>query len=63
MEEARSRGMTTIGLTGQSGGKLNACSDIMLRVPSQDTPRIQECHILIGHILCQIIEEEIFPKR
>jgi len=63
MEEARSRGMITIGMTGAKGGKLNACSDIILRVPSQDTPRIQECHILIGHILCQMIEEEIFPKR
>ncbi|MFM1745758.1 MAG: hypothetical protein RLZZ630_1695 [Bacteroidota bacterium] len=63
MEEARSRGMITIGMTGEKGGKLNACSDIILRVPSQDTPRIQECHILIGHILCQMIEEEIFPKR
>lgn len=63
MEEARSRGMITIGMTGEKGGKLNECSDIILRVPSQDTPRIQECHILIGHILCQMIEEEIFPKR
>lgn len=63
MEEARTRGMVTIGMTGQNGGKLNTLSDVILRVPSQDTPRIQECHILIGHILCQMIEEEIFPKR
>lgn len=63
MEEARMRGMIAIGMTGEKGGKLNECSDILLKVPSQDTPRIQECHILIGHILCQMIEEEIFPKR
>jgi D-sedoheptulose 7-phosphate isomerase len=49
-------------MTGKSGGKMNDCCDIMLRVPSTDTPRIQESHILIGHIICQLIEETIFPK-
>ena len=62
METARKQGMITIGMTGQSGGKMNDCCDIMLRVPSTDTPRIQESHILIGHIICQLIEETIFPK-
>ncbi|MFM7014901.1 MAG: D-sedoheptulose 7-phosphate isomerase [Bacteroidota bacterium] len=62
METAKNQGMITIGMTGQSGGKMNDCCDIMLRVPSTDTPRIQECHILIGHIICQLIEETIFPK-
>jgi D-sedoheptulose 7-phosphate isomerase len=62
MEAARKQGMITIGMTGQSGGKMNDCCDIMLRVPSTDTPRIQESHILIGHIICQLIEETIFPK-
>jgi D-sedoheptulose 7-phosphate isomerase len=62
METARKQGMITIGMTGQSGGKMNDCCDIMLRVPSSDTPRIQESHILIGHIICQLIEETIFPK-
>jgi D-sedoheptulose 7-phosphate isomerase len=62
MEAARKQGMITIGMTGQSGGKMNDCCDIMLRVPSSDTPRIQESHILIGHIICQLIEETIFPK-
>jgi D-sedoheptulose 7-phosphate isomerase len=62
MEMARKQGMITIGMTGQSGGKMNDCCDIMLRVPSTDTPRIQESHILIGHIICQLIEETIFPK-
>jgi len=59
---ARKQGMITIGMTGKSGGKMNDCCDIMLRVPSTDTPRIQESHILIGHIICQLIEETIFPK-
>lgn len=62
MEMARKQGMITIGMTGKSGGKMNDCCDIMLRVPSTDTPRIQESHILIGHIICQLIEETIFPK-
>lgn len=62
MHEGRERGMTCIGMTGQSGGKMNEVCDIMLRVPSTDTPRIQESHILIGHILCQLIEEAMFPK-
>lgn len=62
METARKQGMITIGMTGQSGGKMNDCCDIMLRVPSSDTPRIQESHILIGHIICQLIEETIFSK-
>jgi D-sedoheptulose 7-phosphate isomerase len=62
MEMARKQGMITIGMTGQSGGKMKECCDIMLRVPSSDTPRIQESHILIGHIICQLIEETIFPK-
>ncbi len=62
METARKQGMVTIGMTGKSGGKMNDCCDIMLRVPSTDTPRIQESHILIGHIICQLIEETIFPK-
>lgn len=62
MEMAKKQGMITVGMTGKSGGKMNDCCDIMLRVPSTDTPRIQESHILIGHILCQLIEETIFPK-
>jgi D-sedoheptulose 7-phosphate isomerase len=52
--------MLTIGFTGINGGTLNDICDIMIRVPSDDTPRIQEAHILIGHIICQLIEEEMF---
>lgn len=56
LEQARAIGCTTLGLTGNSGGKMNALCDINLVVPSNNTPRIQEMHILFGHILCQIID-------
>jgi D-sedoheptulose 7-phosphate isomerase len=62
MQTAKKQGMITIGMTGASGGQMIEFCDIMLRVPSTDTPRIQESHILIGHIICQLIEETIFPK-
>jgi D-sedoheptulose 7-phosphate isomerase len=52
--------MKTIALTGKSGGKLKDSCNLCLRVPSEDTPRIQECHILIGHILSEIVESELF---
>lgn len=59
-ETARSKGMATIGLTGSTGGKMKECSDLLLNVPSNDTPRIQESHILLGHIICQLVEEQYF---
>jgi D-sedoheptulose 7-phosphate isomerase len=59
-ETARLKGVVTIGLTGTSGGKMKAISDVLLNVPSNDTPRIQESHIMIGHIICQLVEERIF---
>ena len=62
VEEANSIGVTTIGLSGKSGGKLNGLCDLLLKVPSTDTPRIQEVHILIGHIICELVEKAIFPK-
>ncbi len=62
IEEAKKQGMITIGMTGESGGKMRDMCDYMLRVPSNDTPRIQESHILIGHIICQLIEEQLFSK-
>ena len=55
-------GMTTVGLTGQGGGKLKAVSNFHIEIPSTDTPRIQECHMLIGHTLCEIVEQQIFGK-
>jgi D-sedoheptulose 7-phosphate isomerase len=62
LEAGRNAGMTCIGLTGAGGGKMASMCDILIDVPSKDTPRIQECHILIGHIICQLIEESLFPK-
>ncbi|MFZ1530085.1 MAG: D-sedoheptulose 7-phosphate isomerase [Ferruginibacter sp.] len=59
-EEAKRKGMITIGLTGETGGKIKDCSDYLLNVPSADTPRIQESHILLGHIICQLVEEAYF---
>ena len=52
----------TIGFTGKNGGKINNIVDICINVPSDDTPRIQEVHIMIGHIICEIIEKELFKK-
>jgi D-sedoheptulose 7-phosphate isomerase len=59
-EVAKSKGVITIGLTGSTGGQMKQVSDILLNVPSNDTPRIQESHIMIGHIICQLVEEQIF---
>jgi D-sedoheptulose 7-phosphate isomerase len=59
-EKAREKGMITIGLTGSTGGKMKDLSDYLLNVPSNDTPRIQESHILLGHIICQLVEEDYF---
>jgi len=62
LQKAKEIGMLTVGLTGKDGGKMKDICDIMICVPSVDTPRIQESHILIGHIICQLIEEEMFPN-
>lgn len=59
IESAKIIGITTIGLTGQSGGAMVDQCDFCIRVPSKLTPRIQEAHILIGHILCHVIESEL----
>ena len=58
MEVARSLGLVTVGLTGESGGRLKDVVEYCLCVPSSQTPRIQECHILLGHILCEIVEDD-----
>ncbi len=59
-ESAKAKGITTVALVGRDGGKMAEMADIALIVPSDATPRIQESHILIGHILCDIIEKELF---
>ncbi|WP_018628602.1 D-sedoheptulose-7-phosphate isomerase [Niabella aurantiaca] len=59
-EQAKAKGMTTVGFTGASGGILKTASDFLLNIPSADTPRIQECHMLLGHSICQLVEEQYF---
>lgn len=60
--KAKQLGVTTVALTGITGGEMGRIADILLNMPSTDTPRIQEAHITIGHILCQIVEATLFPK-
>jgi D-sedoheptulose 7-phosphate isomerase len=60
VEAAKRKRMTSVGLTGQGGGQLKGLADRCICVPSADTPRVQELHILIGHILCEIVETELF---
>ena len=59
--KANEMGLVTIGLTGNNKGKMNDYCDFLIEIPSVDTPRIQESHILIGHIICQLVEEKMFP--
>lgn len=61
-EQARSQGLKVIGLLGRDGGRVASLCDHALIVPSEDTQRIQETHNLIGHILCELIEAELFPQ-
>lgn len=61
-EKAKEMGIQTIALTGATGGKMKNIADITIRVPSTDTPRIQESHITIGHIICEIIEDTLFDN-
>ncbi len=58
-ESAKAGGLITVGFTGLSGGVLRSSSDYLINVPSTDTPRIQESHILLGHIICQLVEEKM----
>ena len=62
-EAARARGVAVVGFTGEGGGKLAPLSDICFRVPSTETPRIQEGHEFIGHLLCALVEAEMHPRE
>ena len=62
MEVAKQIGMITVSLTGATGGKLREISEYLINVPSTDTPRIQEAHIMIGHILCELVEKNLFEN-
>ncbi len=61
-DACRELGISIISMTGATGGKMKNASDLLLNVPSTDTPRIQESHIMIGHIICELVESAIFPK-
>ena len=63
LKKANELGMITIGFTGSGGGEMNALCDYLIAVPSEDTPRIQEIHIMIGHIICEMVESNLFPKQ
>jgi D-sedoheptulose 7-phosphate isomerase len=62
-EQARSMGISTVSFTGAGGGTMKDLSDILLNVPSTDTPRIQECHITMGHIICELVEAQLFDME
>lgn len=62
-DTAREMGVKIISLTGATGGKMKPLSDILLNVPSTDTPRIQESHIMIGHIICELVETALFGNK
>ncbi len=62
LKECEEKGIITVGLTGEKGGKMAEMCDYCIKVPSNETPRVQEAHILIGHIICAVVEEAIFGK-
>lgn len=62
-EAAKTKNMLTVAFTGESGGKMKDLADYLINVPSADTPRIQESHITIGHIICQLVEEKYFTPN
>ena len=63
IEKANELGMTTIVLTGETGGDAAVLGKLVLRVPSRNVPRIQEMHLLLGHIICQLVEERLFQEE
>jgi D-sedoheptulose 7-phosphate isomerase len=63
VKKAKEKGLITIGLTGETGGEMKNLCDYIIKVPSSETPRIQESHILIGHIWCSMIEKAIFGEE
>lgn len=63
LEVANSLGIITVGFTGETGGKMAALCKYLINIPSKDTPRIQECHMVIGHTICELVEINLFPKK
>lgn len=62
-EVCREKAITTVAFTGADGGRMRELSRLLINIPSTDTPRIQEAHITIGHIICELVEDEIFGKK
>lgn len=62
IEAANERGMITVAFTGQTGGKMKDTAKYLVNIPSTDTPRIQECHMILGHTICELVEMALFPK-
>ena len=62
-ETCHEKAITTVAFTGADGGRMRELTKLLINVPSTDTPRIQEAHITIGHIICELVEEEIFGKE
>jgi D-sedoheptulose 7-phosphate isomerase len=63
LNTANEIGMITIAFTGETGGKMKDACKYLVNIPSKDTPRIQECHMLIGHTICELVEAALFPKK
>jgi D-sedoheptulose 7-phosphate isomerase len=63
IKEARKRNLKTVGLSGKDGGSLAQQADVAITIPSTSTARIQECHIAIGHLFCELVEAELFGSR
>jgi D-sedoheptulose 7-phosphate isomerase len=62
LEAAQELGAFTIGLCGEAEARIDEVSDLVLHVPSRETPRIQECHIAVGHVICDVVEKALFPN-
>jgi D-sedoheptulose 7-phosphate isomerase len=62
LKEAKSLGVVTVGMTGNQGGPMGDLCDYCLNVPSKFTPKIQEAHVILGHIICGLVEKNMFPK-
>ena len=60
LEEAQKKNIITIGFTGKSNGNMKPYCDHLINIPSDDTPRIQECHLMLGHGICELVEKELF---
>lgn len=62
-EVANELGMVTVAFTGETGGLMKDSAKYLINIPSKDTPRIQECHMILGHTICELVEMELFPKK